>query len=106
MSDLPLNLILTFEPEALSLLKARYGAALRLRPSPSCDHCGEEIRLPVVEPGLPPSPSGWQQLQVEGIRVYIEPGLLLPEDKILHISVDQFYMWTNFWVEGIENSVE
>jgi hypothetical protein len=92
----------SFDPEAAAFLKEQHGSAVALRTSPRHGCCGGTVLLPVVEPGVPDKHHGWQKFEADGIEIYCEPGLDLPEEASLKIGLDKLLFWQKLWIEGIE----
>jgi hypothetical protein len=93
------------DPNALEYLKTQHNGQLMLRTSPRHGCCGGTVILPVLEPGAPDSTENWGFLEHEGVHMYIEPGVVLPTDAVVHIGLDSFMKWHKLWIEGLEAQI-
>jgi hypothetical protein len=92
----------SFESDAAAFIKEQHGSAVALRTSPRHGCCGGTVWLPIIEPGVPEKQDGWQKFDVNGIEIYCEPGLDLPQETSLKIGLDKLLFWQKLWIEGID----
>jgi hypothetical protein len=93
------------DAEALAYLKEQHNGELMLRTSPRHGCCGGTVILPVLEPGAPPEGQAWPRVEQEGVSIYIEPGVDLPDGATIHIGLDRFLKWHKLWIEGLEAKI-
>jgi hypothetical protein len=92
---------LSFDPQALAFLKEQHGSALTFRTSPRHGCCGGSVLLPIVEPGAPHKPEGWEVFERQGVHIYCETGLDLPSGVPLKVGLDKLLKWRKLWIEGL-----
>jgi hypothetical protein len=102
---------LRITPEARAYLIGNYAAAVTLRASPRHGCCGGTVLLPVVEPGAPEDverygapedAERWACINVDGVQVFVEAGIEIPQGALIQIGVDRFLKWHRLWIEGLE----
>lgn len=96
---------ISFDPEALALLKEQHGAAVTIRPTPRHGCCGGNVLVPVVEPGRPGDQQDWERFERDGVQIFVDPGLDIPEGAALRIGMDKLFLWHRFWIEGLETQL-
>jgi hypothetical protein len=96
---------LTITPEARAYLIENYAAAVTLRASPRHGCCGGTVLLPVVEPGAPEDTERWASIEVDGVQVYVEAGIEIPDGALIQIGVDRFFKWHRLWIEGLNTQM-
>lgn len=99
-----MTLQITIDAAARQYL-VKHDAALTLRSSPRHGCCGGTVFLPIVEPGSVQGSESWPVTEQDGIRIYIEPGMNLPDHTHLRIGVDKLLMMTRLWVEGVKSTM-
>ena len=78
---------------------ARHGGGITLRAAPRHGCCGGTAHVPVAETGVPAEGTGWLQLTVDGITVYLDSALG-EHEGVLTISAAGFWRWQRLFVEG------
>jgi hypothetical protein len=96
----------SIDPEALAALKQKHGAAVTIRTTPRHGCCGGKVLLPVVEPGMPENSDTWLKTEVDGVEIYYEPGVEIPQGASLKIGMDKLFVWQKFWIEGLETQLK
>jgi hypothetical protein len=96
---------LTISPEARAYVIEQHAAALTLRASPRNGCCGGTVLLPVIEPGAPQDPEHWATIDVDGVRVYVETGIVIHPDSAVKIGLDRLLKWRRLWIEGIDTRI-
>jgi hypothetical protein len=99
-----MRLQITIDPEAQQYL-IKHDATLTLRASPRHGCCGGTVFLPIAEPGRTKGSESWPVTEQDGIRIYIEPGVNLPDHTHLRIGIDRLLMMTRLWVEGMKSTM-
>ena len=89
------------DPAAARWLAGR-GGALTLRVSPRHGCCGGTAQLPVAEPGAPADPVAWAVRTVDGVTVYVDPGLA-GQERALVVRAEGFWGWQRLFVECADN---
>jgi hypothetical protein len=92
---------LTLRPEATAYLE-RHGSALTIRSSPRHGCCGGTVGVPVAEPGSPADTAAFDALESDGVRVYVERGLVTSDDDPITVGVDGFGPLRRLWVQGLD----
>lgn len=92
---------LTLMPEATAYLE-RHGSALTIRSSPRHGCCGGTVGVPVAEPGPPPDASGFDAMESDGVRVYVDRELVTTEHETITVGVDGFGPLRRLWVQGLD----
>jgi hypothetical protein len=99
-----MTLQITIDSEAKQYL-IKHDAALTLRSSPRHGCCGGTVFLPIAEPGRTQGSELWTAIEQDGIHIYIEPSISLPDHTHLRIGVDKLLMMTRLWVEGVKSTM-
>ena len=47
----------------------------------------------------------WPVTEQDGIRIYVEPGMDLPDGTHLRIGIDKGLMMSRLWVEGVQSTM-
>jgi hypothetical protein len=97
---------LKIDADALAFLKSKHDGELMLRTAPRHGCCGGTVILPVLEPGAPDGQQDWPILEYEGVRIHIEPGVVLPAEAVIHIGIDSFMKWHKLWIEGLDAQMQ
>jgi len=92
---------LTLRPEATAYLE-RHGSALTIRSSPRHGCCGGTVGVPVAEPGPPTDAAAFDAIERDGVRIYVERGLVTAEDEAITVGVDGFGPLRSLWVQGFD----
>ena len=61
--------------------------------------------MAIAEPGLTKGSEAWPVMEQDGIRIYIEPSMSLPDHTHIRIGVDRLLMMTRLWVEGVKSTM-
>jgi hypothetical protein len=93
------------DADALAYLMEQHNAELMLRTSPRHGCCGGTVMLPVLEPGAPTGKQDWPKIEHQGLKIYVEPGVILPEEASVHIGLDRFLKWHKLWIEGLDAQI-
>ncbi|MFP4322729.1 MAG: CC/Se motif family (seleno)protein [Anaerolineales bacterium] len=93
---------ITIDADAQEFLR-KHEAAMTLRASPRHGCCGGTVFLPIAEAGMTQGGEAWPVTERDGIRIYIDPAMVLPDDIHLRIGIDRFLMMTRLWVEGLKS---
>jgi len=96
---------ISIDPEARALLKEQHGAAVTIRTTPRHGCCGGNVLVPVVEPRRPEERQGWEKFESDGVQIFFDPGLDVPEGAALRIGMDKLFLWHKFWIEGLETQL-
>ena len=97
-----LNIMIDREAKAYLI---KHDSALALRVSPRHGCCGGTVFLPIAEPGMIQGSELWPVTEQDGIRIYVEPGMDLPDGTHLRIGIDKLLMMTRLWVEGVQSTM-
>ena len=98
------NLKVTIDDDACAFLE-KHESSLTLRASPRHGCCGGTVFLPVAEAGIPRDSENWASVEHNAIRIYIEPGLDIPDNTHIRVGLDKLLMFNHLWVEGLTPSM-
>ncbi len=94
--------VLVFGPGLVPYLVGR-GASVTLRASPRHGCCGGTVAVPVAELGAPTNAERYEVIEREGVRVYLEDGLLPTPGEPVSVGLEGFGPWRRLWVSGLES---
>ncbi|MGJ3240684.1 MAG: CC/Se motif family (seleno)protein [Anaerolineae bacterium] len=80
-------------------------ATLTLRTSPRHGCCGGTVFLPIVEAGLTAGGEAWPVVEQDGIRIYIEPDLSIPDTVQLRVGLDRLLLMKRLWISGLDTTM-
>ena len=83
----------------------RRGASVTLRASPRHGCCGGTVAVPVAELGAPTNAQRYDVIEREGVRVYLEHGLLPAATEPVTVGLEGFGPWRRLWVSGLESQM-
>jgi hypothetical protein len=89
------------EPELVAHL-APLGAAVTIRTTPRHGCCGGTVAVPVAEAGAPRDVTSFDLTEQEGVRIYVERGLLAAAPGPITVGLDGVGRWRRLWVGGLE----
>jgi hypothetical protein len=89
------------EPGLVAYL-APLGEALTIRTTPRHGCCGGTVAVPVAEAGAPRDLTSYELTEQEGVRVYVERGLLGGAAGPITVGIDGVGRWRRLWVDGVE----
>ena len=81
---------------------SRTESAITLRSSPRHGCCGGTVAVPIAEAGVPQDARRYVSLERDGVRVFVERGLLTGEHEVLTIDLEGFGPWRRLWVGGLD----
>lgn len=96
--------VLVFSAGLVPYLVGR-GATLTLRASPRHGCCGGTVAVPVAELGAPANAQRYDLIEREGVRVYLEHGLLSAARETVTVGLEGFGPWRRLWVSGLESQM-
>lgn len=98
MSD-ALNEQVQVSSDARTYVQER-GGALMLRSTLKHGCCGGRVELVKADPGRPRSDRGFRRIDLDGVTLFVEEGLLEELDQPLRVGLDRLMGLRSLFVEG------
>ncbi len=79
-----------------------HGWVVMVRSSQRRGCCGGVVGVPVAELGEPERVEGFDVIDRDGVRLYVERRLAATPGESVTIGIEGFARWRRLWVSGLE----